>query len=239
MSNEPPFVVSRPLPNAVIYDLSQPGQVQITLQSSSQWSSGLHWHEDHVEFLKVMKGSINVRLGQAHHTITATRDHQPEIRVDRYIWHEWKRAQEDGEVIVIERTDPDDGQKALFFWNLNGVILDAPNILQRSTLAFLPSITHRMFTNLLVTINLWVIFYHLDNVPVVLNLPSLYHGDSADFPVVLTRIDWIFSRGLLILANYVGKVLGLEAVNDRYTPAAAYEQWHNTEGQERGKLRLA
>jgi hypothetical protein len=47
-----PNVIERPLPDGVIYDMSTVGQVRITLPESSTWSSGLHWHEIHDEYLK-------------------------------------------------------------------------------------------------------------------------------------------------------------------------------------------
>ncbi|KAJ4201677.1 hypothetical protein NW767_006765 [Fusarium falciforme] len=101
-------VIERPLPNAVTYDLSTTGQVKITLPESSTWSSGLHWHETHDEYLKVIKGTIRVQLGSTIQYISATENEQPEIKVARYVWHKWQRAGPDGEVVVIERTEPDD-----------------------------------------------------------------------------------------------------------------------------------
>ena len=143
-----PSVIERPLPNGVIYDMSTVGHVRITLPKSSTWSSGLHWHETHDEYLRVVKGTIRVRLGDSRQVISATDGNQPEIKVPRYAWHEWQRAAPDGEeVVVIERTDPDDNDKAIFFWNLNGVILNSPKLLndKASVVSRLPARLQGLF----------------------------------------------------------------------------------------------
>ncbi|RSL59321.1 hypothetical protein CEP53_005863 [Fusarium sp. AF-6] len=161
-----PSVIDRPLPNAVTYDLSTTGQVKITLPESSTWSSGLHWHETHDEYLKVIKGTIRVQLGSTIQYISATENEQPEIKVARYVWHEWQRAVPDGEVVVIERTVPDDNEKAIFFWNLNGVILDAPRLMSdpSSAVSRLPGRFRGLALDFWITLNLFVIFNHFDNV---------------------------------------------------------------------------
>ncbi|KAH7039766.1 uncharacterized protein B0I36DRAFT_357160 [Microdochium trichocladiopsis] len=56
-------VFTRPLPNAVTYDLSTPDQATIRLPPGSTWTSGPHWHDTHTEFLQVIKGRAEVILG--------------------------------------------------------------------------------------------------------------------------------------------------------------------------------
>ncbi|KAI9162840.1 FAD-containing monooxygenase EthA [Paramyrothecium foliicola] len=168
-------IIERPLPSAVKYDLSTPGHVKITLPPASTWSSGLHWHETHDEYLKVIKGGIRVRLGNSWSVIKATDSEQPEIKVNRYVWHEWKRAEPSDEVVVIERTEPEDDDKALFFWNLNGVILSTPKLLEdhSSFLSRLPVAIQPSMLDVWIMLQLFIIFAHLDNFPVFLDLALL------------------------------------------------------------------
>jgi hypothetical protein len=181
----------------------------------------LHWHETHDEYLKVVKGRIRVRLGDSWSTIAATEDDQPEVKVDRYVWHEWKRAEPDGEVIVIERTDPVDEDKALFFWNLNGVILSAPQLLRdKSTiLSHVPTSLQGPLLDFWITLNLFVIFVNLDNFPVFAELPGSlrFQGWSAT--------DWIISHVILRSASWLGWVFGLQPVRSEFTPEPAYAAW--------------
>jgi uncharacterized RmlC-like cupin family protein len=110
-------IITRGLPNAVVYNLSDQFQTTITLPSGSTWTSGLHWHETHTEYLRLVKGTIRVRLGNTTSIISAHDSPEPmEVKVERNVWHEWSRATPDGEeVIVIERTDPADHENHLFF----------------------------------------------------------------------------------------------------------------------------
>ncbi|KAL6879925.1 hypothetical protein HDV57DRAFT_100992 [Trichoderma longibrachiatum] len=217
-------IIERRLPNAVIYNLTQPNKVTITLPPKSTWSSGLHWHESHTEYLKLLKGSIKVRLGDVEQIITASKTNQPEITVERYTWHEWQRAELDGEeVIVEERTDPEDGEKALFFWNLNGVILDAGRVVGTNVpgFALFPSKIKDLIMDIWITLNLFIVFHSLDNFPVVLSTTRFWKGKASRG----LSADWFVSHLLLSLAALAGRVLGLRAVRSEYTPAPQYNRW--------------
>ncbi|CVK91289.1 uncharacterized protein FMAN_09432 [Fusarium mangiferae] len=225
-----PSAIERPLPNGVIYDMSTVGHVRITLPKSSTWSSGLHWHETHDEYLKVVKGTIRVRLGDSRQVISATDGNQPEIKVPRYARHEWQRAAPDGEeVLVIERTDPDDNDKAIFFWNLNGVILNSPKLLndKASVVSRLPARLQGLFLDIWIPLNLFIIFRTLDNIPVFLNLPDISRAPHSRLRYLLQNIDMAASHLILLVASCVGWVLGLQPVQRRYTPEDAYASWHS------------
>ncbi|KAF4979127.1 hypothetical protein FZEAL_4617 [Fusarium zealandicum] len=225
--NRVPTVIERPLPNAVTYDLSTPGQVRITLPEASTWSSGLHWHETHDEYLKVVKGTVRVRLGDTTQTVTGTDYNQPEIKVARNMWHEWQRAIPGGEVVVIERTIPSDNEKALFFWNLNGVILNAPKMLNDSSsiVSRLPSSIQGPVLDFWVTFNLFVIFNSLDNLPVFLDAPSSLVNSSSRGQRLSKGVDWVATHIILSLASWLGWVFGVQPVQLRYTPDDAYAAW--------------
>ncbi|KAF5540988.1 hypothetical protein FMEXI_8140 [Fusarium mexicanum] len=225
-----PSVIKRPLPNGVIYDMSTAGQVRITLPDSSIWSSGLHWHESHDEYLKVVKGTIRVRLGDSRQVISATDGNQPEIKVPRYAWHEWQRAAPDGEeVVVVERTEPDDNDKAIFFWNLNGVILNSPKMFsdETSVVSRLPSRLQGLFLDVWIPLNLYIIFRCLDNIPVFLNVPDLSRVSDDRLRGLLQNIDTVISHLILLVASCVGSVLGLQPVKRKYTPDDAYSTWQS------------
>ncbi|KAF5975874.1 hypothetical protein FCOIX_7411 [Fusarium coicis] len=225
-----PNVIERPLPNGVIYDMSTVGQVRITLPESSTWSSGLHWHEIHDEYLKVVKGTIRVRLGDSRQVISATNGNQPEIKVSRYTWHEWQRAAPEGEeVVVIERTEPDDNDKAIFFWNLNGVILNSPKVLSDETplVSRLPSRLQGLLLDIWIPLNLFVIFRSLDNIPVFLNAPDLSRVSDNRLRSLLQNIDIVVSHIILLAASWIGWALGLQPIQRRYTPEGAYTEWQS------------
>ena len=228
----PTRVIRRNPPNAVVYDLSLPNQVTITLPTGSTWTSGLHWHENHLEYLRVVQGSVRVRLGDTVQIINASRSDQnvlPEIRVDKNVWHEWSRAEPGGEdVIVVERTDPEDGEKAVFFWNLNGVILKAQ---AASKPAAVPGFLYGLLMDFWLTLNLFTIFRKLDNIPVFLNVAALVSSrgvvviEGSLRQRLFKRIDWGSSHLALELAAIFGWLLGVHAVREEFTPPEAIRRW--------------
>ncbi|KAK2609361.1 hypothetical protein QQS21_002142 [Conoideocrella luteorostrata] len=229
-----PFVIERDLPNGVIYDLTSPRHVTISLPPTSTWSSGLHWHEGHVEYLKVVQGSIKVRLGSMQRIISASETSQPELRIDKFVWHEWQRAESGGsEVVVIERTDPADGEKSLFFWNLNSVILNIPRLLDTQPfLSRCPAAAARLLLTFWMELNLMVIFAHLDNIPVYFNLPRSKFRIGNLIPVqALAAMDWMISHMVLSVAALIGWALGVQPVDRRYTPEREFAHWIATRGR--------
>lgn len=228
-------VIRRDLPNAVIYDLSQPHHVTITLPSHSTWSSGLHWHETHTEYLKVIRGSILVRLGTRSVVLSATTDDQPEVKVDRHVWHEWRRAEPDDLVIVEERTSPADHDKALFFWNLNGVIKNAPRMSRSKMIVLVPGQVRGWLLDMIVTLKLFVIFHHLDNFPVLLNAPTLAQdasiAQSSNIRATFSRVDYILTHIILYIASWMGLAFGMKPVYEEYTPNSLYSSWSNRNHQ--------
>ncbi|KAK7716282.1 hypothetical protein SLS64_003434 [Diaporthe eres] len=235
-------IIKRDAPNAVVYDLSEPHQVTITLPASSTWSSGLHWHEHHVEYLRVIKGSVQVTLGSQVRTISAT-DAETEVRVDRNVWHEWRRAEieADEDVVVVERTDPEDGEKAVFFWNLNGVILKAQGL---NCPPYMPKLLHDILLEAWVTLSLFAIFRVLDNIPVFVNVLQAFSKRGFIFAEktlghnALRGVDLIISRILLLLASGISLLFGIRAVREEFTPDDVRQTWVASKA-ERGKPKKA
>lgn len=222
-------IIKRNTPNEVVYDLSEPHQVTITLPASSTWSSGLHWHERHVEYLHVIKGSVQVTLDSQVRTISAT-DAETEVRVDRNVWHEWRRADIEGDedVVVVERTDPEDGEKGVFFWNLNGVILKAQSL---NCPPYMPKLLHGILLEAWVTLSLFAIFRGLDNVPVFVNVLQAFSKRGFVFAEktlghnVLRGVDLIISRIVLLLASGISLLFGIKAVREEFTPDDVRQSW--------------
>lgn len=233
-----PRVVTRGLPDAVTYDLSTRGHVTITLPRGSTWTSGLHWHETHTEYLQVLQGSIQVQLGDSEQVVSATASSKPEVEVPRFVWHAWQRATpHDGDdVVVVERTVPADGEKSLFFWNLNGVILDAPRMLETGVISLFPSSGLRtVLLDFWVMLNLFVIFHHLDNCPVLVNFPEKLRDSGAVSRRFLVLADRVVTRTVLYLASWVGWLLNARPLRLKYTPAEEYAEWIARKNQRQAK----
>ncbi|KAI0902765.1 hypothetical protein F4823DRAFT_383060 [Ustulina deusta] len=230
-------VITRPIPASVTFDLTHSAHTTITLPPGSTWSSGLHFHTSHDEYLVVQRGSVRVRRDSQVQTVTVRPgDAHIEISIPRGAWHEWGRAPTDStdsdcnldqeEVVVVERTDPADGEKNVFFWNLNGVILQQPP-------RWLPT---RRLWGWWVTLQLFVIFAELDNVPVMLDVKGLLARVRLEgIAHQLMGEAWIeqwargadesWSRFVLWVAYLVGRVLGMKAVRREFTPEEVYRRW--------------
>lgn len=154
--------------------------------------------------------------------------------------HEWGRAAvylsakkkgdeegEEGEVVVEEWTDPSDGDKALFFWNLNGVIMEAfpekpkPKPKPRDVPT---SWWRKMWMELWVTVQLFVIFRDLDNWPVLFDL-----GDRtakwSGLSWMAYGSEWMITHSVLLFVGVFGKFCGFRAVTRERTPAKLWENW--------------
>jgi quercetin dioxygenase-like cupin family protein len=184
----------------VTYTLPSPAfsspVVTITLPPNSKWTSGLHWHETHTEYLTIIQGAALVTLDSVIRTYTPS---DGIIVIPRYARHEWRRAEfpnEDEELVVKEWTDPEDREKEVFFRNLSSVI-------EESTKYGKPnewSLTHQLF----------VIFRALDNFPVLVDLGYI--------PVVGKGLEWAITHFVLGYAVLLGLLMGWKSVYPEYTP---------------------
>jgi uncharacterized RmlC-like cupin family protein len=210
-------IISRGLPNAVTYDISSLSRTTITLPAGSTWSSELHWHETHTEYLVVVKGSVRVRLGDKTQVVSPA---DGEIRIDRFVWHEWSRASPDGEdVVVIERTDPADGEKQLFFRSLNAVILRAQKARKP---AVAPAWLFSVLVDFWITLNLCIIFQRFDNYPVFFNFQTRVLGQIGlnEQPLIrllLLQAELLWTRVVLGISSFAGRLLQLDSAKRDYT----------------------
>jgi quercetin dioxygenase-like cupin family protein len=190
----------------VTYTLPSPAfsspVVTISLPPNSKWTSGLHWHETHTEYLAIIQGSALITLNSVTKTYTPS---DGIIVIPRYARHEWRRASSsDEELIVQEWTDPEDGEKEVFFRNLSSVIEDATRDGKPNEW----SLTHQLF----------VIFRALDNFPVLVDLSYV--------PVVGKGLEWAITHFVLGYAVLLGLVLGWKGVYPEYTPGWGLKEKH-------------
>jgi quercetin dioxygenase-like cupin family protein len=193
-------------PGDVTYTLPSPAfsspVVTITLPPNSKWTSGLHWHETHTEYLAIIQGSALITLNSITKTYTPS---DGIIVIPRYARHEWRRASSsDEELIVKEWTDPEDGEKEVFFRNLSSVIEDATRNGKPNEWSLTPQ--------------LFVIFRALDNFPVLVDLGYV--------PVVGKGLEWAITHFVLGYALLLGLVLGWKSVYPEYTPGWDLKEKH-------------
>lgn len=236
-------------------------QTTIVLPTHSWWTSGLHWHETHTEYLRLIRGSIFVRLGNETRIISAQGGSPwhwnegppppPEtliIRVDRGVRHNWGRAQQHyypngntrraigvprnyypedmyEDVVVEEWTDPVDLGKPLFFWNLNGVINPSGGT-DPAIGSVVQKLLRRGLGGFWIDLQLFIIFWELDNFPVLLETPIQGYEDRLG---VVKKVAWTLENlttyTVLWVASLIGKVAGLQAVSEERTPNELWESW--------------
>ncbi|KAF5968443.1 Dolichyl-phosphate-mannose mannosyltransferase 2 [Fusarium coicis] len=109
---------------------NKPGVVDIYLRAGDNTpGTGLHWHENHTEYLQVVQGYALVTVGDR--TAVFSKDDRI-ITIPRYTIHQYMRADKtdegkagkDVDLIVREWTEPGDGDKEVFFRNMISLIID-------------------------------------------------------------------------------------------------------------------
>jgi hypothetical protein len=86
----------------------------ITIPPRSTWTTGLHWHEEYVERVRVLQGKARVTYDGV------TKDYGPEdgiLRFEKFIVHGFGRADSGGEIdtVIEEWTEPGESFEILFF----------------------------------------------------------------------------------------------------------------------------
>lgn len=170
-------------------------EVTITLPPGSSWTSGLHWHETHTEYLQIECGSALVTLNGVTKTYTSS---DGLIVVPRYARHEWRRASSSEEVLIVkEWTAPADGEKEVFFRNLSSIIQEW-------------SSSEGPKREWWLTLQLYVLFREMDNWPVILS--------SRCIPLFKNAFEWVITHVILFLASLLGSLMGLHGQYVEYTP---------------------
>jgi hypothetical protein len=207
----------------------------ILLPRYSKWTSGLHFHTRHTEYLRLVRGAIYVHLDGQEKILSAEAGGEISIsngelkaeglviQVPRYARHEWKRAEAwygeqhhigaklekpvdvDEEVVVEEWTDPSDLGKPLFFWNLNGVITSPKD---DHVLPLPQKIVKGVLKNFWIPFQLFVIFWDLDNWPVFFSLRGTLGPQLGLKPWVYRYVEGPLEYVMTLSVLLSAKVLG-------------------------------
>jgi hypothetical protein len=232
----------------------------ISLPAESKWTSGLHFHANHTEYLRLVRGAIFVELNGETRYISERNGggFDPKtgrligegliIEVRPYAKHNWGRAAEhycnlnphlrradptlrlwpDGwmETAVVEEwTMPSDISKPLFFWNLNGTIMRHNDTL----LSPRQRIAERLLGQWWIDLQLFNVFWELDNYPIFLDSSHLWQVFSPMQRLGISNgIEVGVSFVVLFVARILGIVLGLKAVEQRRTPKALWEAYRKS-----------
>ncbi|MCJ1477173.1 hypothetical protein MMC13_005844 [Lambiella insularis] len=173
-----------------------PTTVTIRVPPLSTWTTGLHFHANHTEYLRVVKGRALVTLG----SVTKVHDNTDgDICIDKFVVHQWQRVPKDGdELVVMEWTDPADGVKEVFFRHVNSIILDVKNIKNE-------------FKGLL-PLDWWLTWQILTICPALDEYPLLVEVLGRSMPGKL------LSGALLWIVAGIGWLVGLMFSYEEYTP---------------------
>lgn len=165
--------------------------ITITIPPRSQFTTGLHWHETHTEYIRILKGRAYVTVGD-NSKICDPGD--GDIKVPKSTLHEYMRADaklpadqgDDGDVEIFEWTEPADGLKEVFF--RNGVS------------AFL---VRREKVSLGLVLQVVLIMSAMDNYPLL--LPRWAGG-------------WYLIHGLFYALAPLARILGMKSWYEEFTP---------------------
>jgi hypothetical protein len=175
------------------------------------WTSGPHWHETHTEYLQVLQGRASVTLAGE------TKVYGPDdgvVVVERFTVHEWRRADDEGgELMVQEWTEPQDGEKEVFFRMLNSFLAEPRPEKMYRRLSFPLLLGESWVESWVVLVQLFVIFRELDNWPILVGTKG--RGD---------RVTWTITHTVLWFVSWAGRFLGLEARYVEYLGESACER---------------
>ena len=192
--------------------MSIPDQASITLPPGSSWNSGSHWHEIHTEYLKIEAGAARTVLGGIFKG--PVRPSDGVVTVPRGTIHEWHRSEGDdldSELVVTEWTMPSDGQKEIFFRNIDGLVLNTHHWID---------VKYWREQALLedIEVEIRLLGWKMDNFPIVLN---------GRWPAVVRRVATYFA--LLWTIAYacfedMTASRGLKGLHKQYTPPSLRER---------------
>ncbi|KAF9700292.1 hypothetical protein EKO04_001653 [Ascochyta lentis] len=250
-------------PEAVAYHIpvspptfdAPPLKTTISLPRYSAWTSGLHFHATHTEYLRLVKGAIFVELNGITKRMSALAGGEIDtntgqlvrsglvIEVPRFARHNWGRSEhyvdtEENnriksqpeewaeEVIVEEWTDPSDISKPLFFWNLNGIITAQSD----TALSSRQRIAKRILGDWWIGLQLFGVFWELDNWPIFINCRNLWPSGGASRGALWINdcAEAITSFVVLFVAKAASMLLDLQAVEQRRTPAALWDAYRKS-----------
>lgn len=221
-----------PPPEASRLSFNEPFKTDITIPVSSTWTSGRHWHNEHVERWEVLSGAILITLNNNSFVVTGG---SPAVTMPRKARHElmrWdcpgrtghqKAAQEAfrtemlakgqsreleklgaQEVEAEESTTPADGEKEIFFRNLLSAVSEPRSGALGGLLRF---------------IHILKIYQGLDAKMVIVDMGP---EDGNGWRAMVEEMIWALLVGM---ASVVCAVFGLKPVSEAYTPGPLVSRW--------------
>jgi hypothetical protein len=233
-------------------DDGTPLKSTIALPRHSAWTSGLHFHATHTEYLRLVKGAVFVELNGKTKLISALAGGELKatgqlvqpgltIEVPRYAFHSWgrlehnndsarsrRRVQKDflpedwSEEVVVEEWTNPSDIAKSLFFWNLNGILTVPGDTIQPKRQ---SIAKALLGSLWVDLKLFVVFWELGNWPVFHVLRNVSPATDSYLRTlrVLDAAEIFVSFGILLIAKLLGVLLGLKAVDQRRTPDALWE----------------
>lgn len=166
--------------------------------------TGLHWHEKHTEYLIVSSGKAFVTVNGITSIIDSN---SGEICIPIGIIHEWGLIEDNNnqeDLIIWERTEPNDGEKEIFFRNMILSLIDSSIGNPYSSKNINNHFSIRDILQIL------IIFRSLDNYPIIWNSFGKKY----------------FTYFILNIANLFGKLFfSLKPIYIEYTPQYFWEKY--------------
>ncbi|KAH6999899.1 hypothetical protein EDB80DRAFT_813196 [Ilyonectria destructans] len=166
--------------------------------------TGLHWHEDKTEYVQVLQGHALITVGDK----TAVFGSEDGIvTIPRFVIHQYGRADEteegspsrNADLRIKEWTDPNDGDKAVFFRNVVSCIKDKED---------------GLWGGIVLLVSLFVVMHAHDNYPLFWAGPK-FLGSR-----VQMMIRRMVTHGVLKMTAVIGYFTGLKGTYDEYTPTS-------------------
>ncbi|KAH7384545.1 hypothetical protein BKA66DRAFT_511738 [Pyrenochaeta sp. MPI-SDFR-AT-0127] len=229
----------------------------VALPSRSQWTSGLHYHTMHTEYLRLIKGSIFVELDGELKFFSAKAGGEVswrtgelltsglELKVDRYARHNWGRA----EVRLVSRrlglhvkiVSPEDRDEEVIVeeWT-DPADITKPlffwNLngvitgIQDAPLSRKQSLVEVVLGNWWIPFQLFIIFWDLDNWPVFVSVRNLglpFLGEHMD-RCFGRLVEHVMTFMVLFAAKFVGTITGTRAIAQDRTPNDLWNAYKQT-----------
>lgn len=245
------------IPTAPSTDGETALKTTISLPRHSTWTSGLHFHAKHTEYLRLIKGAIFVELNGDTKFISSLAGGEIDlstgqrvqesliIEVPRYARHNWGRLEnrivanrpqthrrqmwpEDWtEEVVVEEWTDPADISKPLFFWNLNGIITAPSDL---VLSKRQQIAKYILGRWWMDLQLFVVFWELDNWPIFINCRKLWLFSATNqWRLRLSDATEILSSFLVLLvAKVVGTVLGLHAVEKRWMPDTLWEEYRRS-----------
>jgi hypothetical protein len=244
-----PSAVAYHIPSSLHHD-SLP-KTTISLPHHSKWTSGLHFHTAHTEYLHLLRGSIFVELNGAYKILSARAGGQVHpvtgdlvreglvVEVPRYARHNWGRAEEYawkrefvcppgmtrpedvGEDVVVEEWTDPADLGKPLFFWNLNGVVTAPANL---SLATPQRLVRKVLGTWWIPFQLFVIFWDLDNWPVFVRLETENADALGRVGISIRRWgEYLMTIVVLFAAKCLGWLVGVRAVEQSRTPDALWK----------------